>query len=362
MTEMLSRRLHAEAAEIEVPPAPTAAVLAYGKRRRRRRRTLSVAGAAAVTAAAVAVVSAAVPSDPDRARGLEPANDATSESLYQEVGAFAAGSTVYVGSASAEVDGKITGIYDTSIGAVVKTGSTYTVVNADGESREVATIKDVVVGTDPSQPYLAYTEPDGAGFAMVVLDVSDGSEVARARVDRPFTWGGWNGPPSVLAGGLMWSHFDDGWVELDLGSGDVRLLPDTSSGVFEMAGGVYAVQQRHEWVVRRVDDGTVVRRFDATADTYAFLSPNGQFLKFWDQMSEDGRPWSITDVATGRAVDLPRDVAPWDVQWSPDGNITYLDPASRSVSSCDPLSGTCTSVEMSFLPGEIWRSGSTAEG
>jgi len=119
-----------------------------------------------------------------------------------------------VGSASVDLGRGISGLYSTSVGALVRTGSDYHLVNPDGDSRDVIILPDRVVGTEPDSAHLAYAEPNGEQWDLVVIDVTDSHEVARITVDGTL-WGGWHAPPTVIDGQHTWTHFDEGWVEFD---------------------------------------------------------------------------------------------------------------------------------------------------
>jgi hypothetical protein len=364
--ELLRRRLHESASVATVPPLDLPAVLRRGRRRRLARRAFAVVGggvAAAVIVTVVVVGDFDAGPSPDEGH-VDPAAAGPSRTFYERVGPFASGTTVYVGSASVDLGAEISGLYATSIGALVRTGSDYHLVNPDGDTRKVVTLTDRVVGTEPDSTHLAYSAPAGDDrWDLVVLDVATGEELARTTVESHWL-GGWQAPPTVIDGTHTWTRLGEGWVEFDWQSGDTRLLPGTADNVYEFGGGRYAVQRAHRWTVHEASDGTQVATVATDPDDYAFISPDGRYLKVWDQDTMTERSperFELVDLDTGQRIAFPVGLAAHEVQWSPDGRLTAIDEQSRRVSSCDPATAHCVPVDLSIVDGHIWPAGSTSE-
>ena len=222
------------------------------------------------------------------------------------------------------------------------------------------TLPDRVVGTEPDSTHLAYAEPNGDRWDVVVIDVTDSRELARTTAIGG-NWGGWEAPRTVLDGSLVWTHVDDGWVEVNWETGEQRQLPGTAEGVYELAGGRYAVQGKQLWTVRSTSDGALLQTIATTPDTYAFFSPDGRYLRFWDQSSPYDQEPFLLDVETGERVDLPREMRLATFQWAPNGELIVIHEKSRTVETCEPASAQCRPVDMSLADGDIWHSEQTAE-
>jgi hypothetical protein len=72
---------------------------------------------------------------------------------------------------------------------------------------------------------------------------------------------------------------------------------------------------------------------------YGFFSPDGRYLRAFDNMGFGGGPAaSVYDVRTGKVRDLddPLD----DIGWTPDGHT--LEVTGRTLSTCAPMGGDCT--------------------
>ena len=369
MTDLLREHLHDTADRAVVPPADLSTVLRRGRRLRLLRQSATAVGTVAAVAGIIAVAGLVAEardgSSPTGKSEVGFATDGQSRRFYEHLGPFASGTTVYVGDASVDLGREISGLYPTSVGALVRTGSDYTLVNPDGDTREVISLDDRIVGTEPDSTHLAYATPrDDGRWDLVVLDVSNGQELARTTVEGHLP-GGWVAPPAVIDGSHAWVRLDEGVVEFDWQSGETRMLPGTAEQVYEVAGGRYAVQGSQQWTVRTTSDGSVVATIQTARDDYAFFSPDGRYLKVWDQEAmpkeDDYQRFYLVDLDTGERIEFPAGMAAWEAQWAPDGQLTVIDERARTVSSCDPATAQCSPVDMSIVDGDIWHSGGTSE-
>jgi hypothetical protein len=346
MVEQLSELMRDEASRIAVPVPPAAAVLTEGRRLRRRRRL----AAAASAAAAVAAIAGGALLVTGQGRG--PDDVAFSVDAYRGQGALAVDNKLYVAGHHIPFDRSVKSFYYTGIGVVVRSGTSpwtddadvdhYTLVTGDGNRKELdLKTHDRVVSTEPDSGRLAYAEPaPGGKWAVVVSDVTSGRELDRTVVKGRFTWGGWEAPPVSLDGDLVWVHFDGGWTEVDWRTGEVREVPGTRS-VSEIANGNYATVHDGTWTIRSMEDGAVVSTVDVGKDTYGFFSPDGRFIRFFDQMTglpgaKPSEPF-VYDVRTGARTPLP---GGRDVGWTPDGDLLALT-KDGTVEVCIPGTGAC---------------------
>lgn len=74
--------------------------------------------------------------------------------------------------------------------------------------------------------------------------------------------------------------------------------------MFEVAGGRYAVQTAHSRTVHETANGSVVRTIPATRDDYGFFSPDGRYLRMWDQMSGK-EPFTLIELDSGQQTRFP---------------------------------------------------------
>ncbi len=128
MTDRLSELLHTEGDLLEVPPAPTGAIIAAGRSSRARAR----AGRAVAVLAAAAVVAGGVGGAlalTGRSGPGEPApsvvRDLSAAAAFEQQGAFAVGRTVYFGTSgehTAEVPADVKQLYYTAAGVLVRSG------------------------------------------------------------------------------------------------------------------------------------------------------------------------------------------------------------------------------------------------
>jgi hypothetical protein len=365
MVERLSTLMREETAGLDVPPPPAAGILLQGRRRRRRRRvTEAVAGVAALglvaTGVGTVLVNAGDTSAQDRFASAQAAV------AYDDYGAFSAGSTVYIGNHQVTFPEKVKALYYTSLGVLVRMGnvahtdapgpSHYTLVRPDGSTKDIdLRMGDRIPGTDPESPNVAYAEPrdgyHGSRWDLVVVSLETGDVVGRTTVSGAFTWGGWEAPPVDLQGERMWAHLDAGWLEYDWMADVTRMVPDTERRVYEVAHGRYAVQTKTSWSVHDFGSGERLASIDTTANDYGFLSPDGRFLRFFDQMSEveDERAVRFLDVRTGNVTTLPAG----DYGWTPDGHALRVDPGNDRITVCDPATATCDRLDLEIGSGTV---------
>ncbi len=220
MTERLSTLLHEEATDLDIPVPEVPVVLHRGRGLRRRRRvTTATAVAAVLVLIGGGIATALTISGTDRAQDPLPTGS------FGSTGAFSVGQRLYLGGREIAWDEPIKALYYTSAGVVVRSGeeeftdsagpSHYTLVAPDGEQTPVEiNAGDRILGFEPDSTHVAYAEPDGKAWDVVVQDVVTGEELSRSSVTGTFTWGGWEAPPVALDGDWVWVHFDDGWLEV----------------------------------------------------------------------------------------------------------------------------------------------------
>lgn len=361
MTERLSQLMRAEADALDIPAPPASDTFAQGRRLRRRKQI--AAGVATVAAgAAVAVGAGVLVAGPDRQTD-ENVAVAYSPTTYQVEGALAVDRKLYVAGRHIPFDQAVKSFYYTSEGVVVRSGKSpwtddgdvdhYTLVKPDGDRTSVdLESNDRMISTEPDSTNLAYATRNGDRWDVVVIDTATGDEVARRPVAGKFTWGGWEAPPVAIDGDLVWVHFDGGWTEVNWRTGDNHVVPGTAN-VHEIANGNYAVQGHSEWVVRRMSDGAEVARFAANRDTYAFFSPDGKWMKVFDQ--EAGMPGEkdsgsfLMDVINGERHAPPPGIGPhYGWGWTPRGDLLTIDPKSGEVRTCDPATAACSATGLSL--------------
>jgi hypothetical protein len=351
MTDRLSTLLHAEADTLDVPPPAAGAVLVRGRGLRRRRRALTAAGALAVAAVLGVTVGLLASGGEDRA--VDPAG---TSSDFASSGAFAIGADLHIGGRVIDMGEPVKALYYTSAGVVVRSGASphtdgagashYTLVSPDGAQTPVeVSMGDRISGFEPDSTHLAYAEPNGSGWDVVVVDVTTSDELGRTPITGAFTWGGWEAPPVAIDGDRVWVHLDDGWTEVDWRTGRVRQVPGTA-GVSEVANGSYATRDAADvWTVHAMSDGHVIGTVPLRKGWYAFFSPDGRHLRAFDNMGtgEGGPAAVVYDARTGaqRAVAGPLD----DIGWTPDGHT--LEVSGHHLRTCTPIGGDCTSYTFS---------------
>lgn len=395
MTDLISDLLHADADRVAVPPAPAAAVIAKGRRIRTRAR-LARGGVVAAGVAALAATAVILPRDraPEDYGPLAPAVAPDPAGW-----AVAQGSTVHLGSgATVEVPGKVKAMYYTSAGVMVRTGRTaytegdstsnYFVLENDGDVRDYSLdLGDKKPGTDPSLPYLAYSEGDGSEWDLILRDVRTGEVATRVPYEGDFTWGGWNAPPTALSGDFAYVGVDDATLRINWRTGDVEKAAGLSAGRMPtVAGGRELVEHRTQFEDGPIDEtkvvtethevldattGRVLREFDVTGTILTLTGPN---------LSSDGghvsiAPWlscndrddtcrydrptiEVVSVGTGARRDFR--VADGTFGWTPDGRLLLV--RETEVRSCDADTGECTSTPVELTgSGPIRVSGNDNE-
>lgn len=382
MTEHLSTLLASAAESLDVPEARPELVVRRARTMRLRRRTTRVVvglTAAAVIATVVGLVAV------HDGRGTPAAAQARFENAaatpaYGTYGAFAAGSTVYIGNHRVQFAEKIKSIYYTSEGVLVRMGkrayldepgpSHYTLIHPDGSTRRIDLhMGDRVPATDPESPDVAYLEPTGHRWSFVVVDLRTGREVARTTVDGSFTWGGWEAPPATMAGHRVWGLFDEGWREFDWSTGRTRLVPGTRGAALEAAHGRYVALPGPDgptWDVVDFATGRSVRTVHLKGkDLFPTISPDGRYLRIsgfltYDEdghLAEKPAPSEFLDLRTGRSVELPGS----EYGWTPQGNTLRVDPKHDRITVCDPADGSCDRIDLKIGEGTIKLGGATYE-
>jgi hypothetical protein len=374
MVERVSTLLHHEADDLAVPLAPLEAILHRGRRMRRRRRVAEGA-AVFVTVGVVAAVLGTLLHNSATSGVQQRFASAPAGAAYSRYGAFAAGSTVFVGNHQVTFPEKVKALYYTSEGILVRMGkvaqtdssgpSHYTLVHADGSTKVIdLKMGDRVAGTDPDSPNVAYAEPNGDRWDFVVVSLVTGDEVARTTVSGAFTWGGWEAPPVDLSGTQMWALFDAGWMEYDWSTGKTRTVPGTAGATFEAAHGRYAEEDPPEWRVRDFTTGDVLRTLRPKQPEFGgWLSPDGRFARIFDDAAAVNgvapkTPVRFVTVDTGKTVSLPGGVA---YGWTPDGHTLSVDPKNDQLTVCDPGTGACDQIHLEIGSGTLKLGGLSYE-
>ncbi len=380
MTDQISDLLHDGADRIDVPPAPTAAVLADGRRLRRRNRlarggavVAGITGIAAVTALALSLA----PSSPEKSPELAPAVTPDPAGW-----AVAQGSTVHLGNGrTVEVPGKVKAMYYTSAGVMVRTGRTaytegdntsnYFVLSGDGKVRDFSlSLGDKKPGSDPSLPYLAYSVDSGPqDWELVLRDVRTGEVATRVPYDGDFTWGGWNAPPTALSGDYAYVGVDDATLRINWRTGTGEQAAGHSAGRMPpVAGGNELVEDHSQDSDGLIEDGdapvTLTHRvLDAeTGRLLRSVSVSGTVMSTpYPLLSSDGRhvllsPFrmcteggdctyetpeaDVVSVTTGDRRSFR--IGDGTFGWSPDGRLLLVH--DTEVRSCDADTGECVAT------------------
>ena len=373
MTERLSTLLHEEATDLDIPVPEVPVVLHRGRGLRRRRRvTTATAVAAVLVLIGGGIATALTISGTDRAQDPLPTGS------FGSTGAFSVGQRLYLGGREIAWDEPIKALYYTSAGVVVRSGeeeftdsagpSHYTLVAPDGEQTPVEiNAGDRILGFEPDSTHVAYAEPDGKAWDVVVQDVVTGEELSRSSVTGTFTWGGWEAPPVALDGDWVWVHFDDGWLEVGWSSAQdprlgsaVRSNEDTRN-VHEVANGHYADwnSKTDVWTIRNMSDYSKVRDIQLEKGWYAFFSPDGNYLRAFpnDVRKEPDVDTIIYDVRTGEQRAVPD--ASESLGWTPDGHT--LEVEGDEIRICAPVGGSCTTYPYDLGGGSVKVGGTSYE-
>ncbi len=346
MTERLSVLLREETDALDVPPAPTVAILARGRGLRRRHRWTRAVAVAAVAA----VVVAGSATGAHRFRADDSIDPTRATEAFVSEGAFAVGRDLYIGDEQLRWPDAIKALYYTSAGVVVRSGSsentndgvsTYTLVSPTGEKSLVhADSSDRIPGFEPDGTNFAYSDQSTGQLVVVVHDVVTDRELARVTVlDHPVETG-WDAPPVSIDGDVVWVRTNPGWTQVNWRTGEVLAVPDTQD-TFEIQNGRYAVQGSSVWEIRSMADQSKVGNVRMLQGWYAFFSPDGRYMRSFpnDTMNTDERPDSyVHDVSDGTRFNHAD--AGYDIGWTPDGHLLVLD--GQTVRTCEPMSDACS--------------------
>ncbi|WP_027861923.1 hypothetical protein [Marmoricola sp. URHB0036] len=380
MTERLSTLLATEADAVDVPEARPDLIIRRARSfRLRRRATRGVVGVAAAAIVAAGVGLVHLDDSGTVASAQARFENAAAVPAYGTYGAFAAGSTIYIGNHKVHFEEKIKSIYYTSEGVLIRMGkrsyldepgpSQYTLIHPDGTTRQIdLRMGDRVPATDPQSPDIAYLEPTGSRWSFVVVDLRTGREVARKVVDGRFTWGGWEAPPASMSGTRVWGLFDEGWREFDWSTGKTRLVPGTRGAVFEAAHGRYLSTGDNgpSLTVADFATGATVRTTPSRGEeTFATFSPDGRFLRISGYLAynEKGElaikpaPSEFLDLQTGQTTELPGQV----YGWTPDGHTLSVDAKKDRITVCDPQDGSCDRIDLEIGDGAVKLGGASYE-
>lgn len=387
MTERLTDLMRTEADALDVPPPPVDTILYDGRRARRRRRTVPALGtiAASAVVGALLVVPGLLADPQDSGRdgavalhqradaGFSAAEADAAARAYARGGAFAVGSTVYLGSREHGVpigDPAVRGLYYTSAGVLVRHGKDYAM---DGSSRDgysvVGTdgrvsgldlrIGDVSPATDPTQPYFVYARPGSGGddWEVVLLDLRTGETAAEVPVDGAFTWGGWDAPPVALSGERVYVGLDDATVAVDWRTGETTTTPLPSSTYPEIDADRYlqvlaapppgdSGEFSASVEVRDALSGRTLLDLPEVGDRWASLSPDGEHVLVLpylpvDDAGQIGHVGGavLHSLDTGGRMDLPASPV-GGYGWTPDGLVFSV--TKDALTLCDPDAGSCS--------------------
>jgi hypothetical protein len=292
---------------------------------------------------------------------------------YVHGGAYAVGSTIHFGDTddySVTLPEKVKSLYYTSVGVVVRTGnnagsddpgpSHYTLVTPSGDVSQLdLDLGDRVPSTDPTSPYLAYGDADGDGWAVVLRNVETDTVAARVPVPGDFTWGGWRAPPVALSGDRIYVVMDDATYAVDWSSGDATSIDRLPGASYpDISGGHAATSTKTETTVFDVATGEDLLTIPHTGYGYVTFSPDGRYLMSVVDATVSGpEPFDVYDVSTGDHATI--DQASWDFGWTPDGHLLKVQ--GDQVTTCEPISGDCDTVDVDNGPGEVKLGGQTYE-
>lgn len=264
------------------------------------------AGRRAWRAVAVALIGGCLAGCTTSGSDRGPANGSVGD--FATYGAFAAGSTLYIGERRVDLDGQVQEIDYTRSGAIVSTESgggppDYLFVTGDGEVTLVAggTTGPSVggVGTDPAQDRLVWAVGSGRrSLDLVVADARTGAVEKRIEVrdDVPVRRSAYLAPRPFLTGDTAFVRMLDATYEVDLKTGSTRRH---RADMIDVAGNAYVTRSGRKVTVRSLtDDRIMATEKQWGRDDDVSLSPDGRYLLVagWGDDSYGGR---ITDVGSG---------------------------------------------------------------
>ena len=366
MTERLSTLLHDEADDLDIP----------GPRRRVLPAAAAcAAGAGVTTAIAVAAVLAVIGGGGGHClsiSGADRAPDPLPAGSFGSTGAFSVGQKLYIGGRRSRGTSRSRSLYYTSAGVVVRSGdeestdsagpSHYTLVAPDGSQTPVEiNAGDRVLGFEPDSTHVAYAEPNGEAWDVVVQDVVTGEESgdtprwARSpgeagRRRRSRSTGTGSGCTSTTAG-PRWpgrrAHGAGRPPAPERLRGGERHYADWDS-------------KPDVWTIRKMSDYSKVRDLQLEKGWYAFFSPDGSYLRAFpnDVRPRAGRRHDHLRRpdrrAAGRRPTPPSPSA---------GRRTGTRSRSRTTrsGSAAPVDGSCTTYPYDLGSGSVKVGGTSYE-
>lgn len=384
------------ALDVDVPVPDTEALLADARHRRGRRRARVAASFAVGTAACVAAAALTFPWPHDGAdRRVPPAGKASTAALlevdpehaerFRTEGVAAVGATVTMGAGGKpSVDlGEATlrSLQLTSVGVVAAhtdggrpdSRLAHTFVDPDGDSalldlsHGVPSSGNVVVGTDATQPYVAFASGAAGIWTVTVMDVRTQEVEAEVDVAGSFTWADWDAPPVSLSGDRVWVGLDDSSPAFAWRTGRPERSAVPGSRVPDVRGGRFLSEQVDE-------DGTTLVVNVVDARTGEIIAARGlpDHQVDWNDLSPDGRILVTGGAGTTRASDLqlvvPSGMVARDLEsgvevelqsaalgghgWTPEGRWLNLyendDLTGGGTSVCEVAIRTCTDYVSTF--------------
>jgi hypothetical protein len=353
VTERLSDLMHRAVDELVIPPAPSSEVLNHGRRVRRRRGLANVAVAAAAVILVSGVGVAVFRDDGDGRDSSDDSAQAAETAGGLTGPVFSIGTTVYLDGASrtATIDDKaVKSMYYTSAGVLVRHGENpysdgggpmrFSLVSADGGVRPVeVTFEERVPSVDPDEPYLAYAEVVDDVVQVVVLDVRDGSELARVPVPDAHKWGGWTAPPVSLDGDLVYVGTEDVQRVVDWRAGTVATTTAINPGYPDVRNGHAVTYEGRKQLVVDVADGSTL--VTSRRNEFLMMSPDGRYA-LGQTYGPDDQQARLVDLATGS--DVPLTIQGNGLGWSPDDSVFAL--TGSKLTTCPAATGDCTTVTL----------------
>lgn len=348
MTEHLTRLLHDETTDLDLPPTPTDVILGRGRRLCRERRTRLVA-AGLCTAGLIGALTVGLHDQDDQGPDSAGTPTVASDQVY------AIADTVYLPGQDSAVqvdDAKVDGLYSTSAGVVVRHRDArrggvqrFSLLQEDGGLRPLSLrTRNVHHTSDVDQPYLAYAENRDGRLQVVVYDVVADREAARIDL-RP-------------------TRHQQFPISLDGDSVAVQNSLIREVHVVDWKDGTFEVDHSYAEAWGRADGriayGATV--LDAANDDplltvdepgYGVLSPDGEFVQIIDDFgireAPEGTAWStrVYEVATGDAVTVTSTAQVWSWNRS-DDLFTVTD--DGVMTTCDPGSGHCVDQAVDLPP------------